>query len=164
MRIVFLDFDGVITTSGTYKRATKVMIPQAWGPPEPHWPNPLELISRPLLANVSDLALQIGAGIVLTTSWRENYKREKLEGWLREAGLHKDVQIIGETPEKPGIRGNEIHAWMEDHPSITKTDIVILEDKEDVFPYRGRQVKTSFVGSNAGFTQRHLVRALRLFP
>ena len=161
MRIVFLDFDGVITTSGTYKRATKVMVPQAWGEAKAVWPNPIELITPDLVANVSTLCLRAEAGIILSTSWRNEFTQPKLDEFLRATGLDASIPILGVTPNT-GHRGKEIAASVEAH-GLTKNDICILEDEEDVSPFRGRQIKTSFVGSRPGFTARHLTRALRLF-
>ena len=161
MRAVFLDFDGVICTSGTYKRATKVMVPQAWGPARLSWPNPLELIAPPLVLNVSTLCLRAEASIILSTSWRHQFTPPKLDEFLRATGLDASILILGVTP-RLGHRGKEIEASVEAH-GLTKNDICILEDEEDVTPFRGRQIKTSFVGSRSGFTERHLVRAFRLF-
>jgi len=161
VRTVFLDFDGVICTSGTYKRATKVMVPQAWGPAEAMWPKANELIAPDLVVNVSTLCLRAEASIIFSTTWRELYPHDRLCGFLHEAGLDTSIPILGRTPSI-GHRGKEIAASVEAH-GLTKNDICILEDEEDVSPFRGRQIKTSFVGSRPGFTARHLTRALRLF-
>ena len=161
-RTLFLDFDGVIATSGTYKRARSALIPQAWGPPEKVWTHPGEdLLSAELAANVQELCVLTGAQVVLSTSWRNLYSLETLKGWLTTKGL--TAEVVGVTPVLYGkTRGTEIDAFMHTR-DLTAQDIVILEDEEDVRPYRARQVKTSFMGSNAGFTKRHLARALKLW-
>ena len=162
MRVVVLDFDGVICTSGTYKRARVELVPQAWGSPTKTWTHPGEdLLCADLAANVQELCVKAGAQIVLSTSWRNMYPLETLKGWL--AAKRLTAEIVGVTPDLFGKRrGMEIDAWMAAN-GRTAPDIVILEDEEDVAPYRGRQIQTCFNGSRPGFTRRHLARALRLW-
>lgn len=160
-KVLFLDFDGVITTSGTYKKATVIQVPQAWGPSEPMWPNPIELISPLLVANVSEVCLQAGAGIVFTSDWRAKYKQEQLQSWLHECGLDQSIPFYGNTCFL-GHRGEEILCFVEEN-SLKKENFVILEDEQDVTPFRGRQVQTFFNGPRQGFTERHVRIALRLF-
>jgi hypothetical protein len=183
VRIVFLDIDGVLATSGTYKRARVELVPQAsakplavptegrgsppvggatqaWGSPTKTWTHPGEdLLCADLAANVQELCVKADARIVLSTSWRNLHPLETLKGWLAAKGL--TTEIVGVTPDLFGKRrGMEIDAWMAEN-GRTAPDIVILEDEEDVAPYRGRQIQTCFNGP--GFTRRHLARALRLW-
>lgn len=161
MRVVFLDFDGVIATASTYKVAYTVRVPTAWGESETHWPRPYELIDPRLVANVQKLCTEAEAAVVLSTSWRESHPLADLTLWLRNAGL--TAEVLGTTPVFPGEpRGKEIVAWMESN-GRTAPDVVILEDDEDVAPLRGRQIRTAFGGPRQGFTDRHLRRALRLW-
>lgn len=160
MRIVFLDFDGVVTTNSSYRGAPCIEVPQAWGPPETVWTNPPGLLVPGLVANVQALCEASEASIVISSDWRKMHRFDDLVAWLRSSGL--SAPVVGATPVLHTPRGLEIQAWVEQN-SLTPQDLVILEDEEDVRPYRGRQVRTAFGGPRQGFTERHLRTALRMW-
>lgn len=157
VRVVFLDIDGVVATSSSYKKARFVQGP--WGGPAI---DPSSLLSPRLVANVQRLCDVSGAVVVISSSWRTMHSLEHISAWLRSAGL--TAPVIGATPDLgPGAtRGDEIKAWMDAH-AVRPKDVVILEDDEDVGPLRSRQVKPTFDGPHQGFTPRHVNIALRLF-
>lgn len=157
MKIVFLDFDGVIATKTSYANAK--LKPQGLGI------DPLDLLVPELVDNVNELCTRAGADVVISSSWRNLYHLDQLRDWLKRAGLQANV--IGATPnlfwtDLPSTRGLEIKVWATNN-KLGRKDLVILEDEEDVRPYRGRQVQTCFQGVHQGFTKRHLKRALRLW-
>ncbi|MEQ1494453.1 MAG: HAD domain-containing protein [Novosphingobium sp.] len=146
-RYVFLDFDGVIVTSSSYKRVKD-------------WEGAGSALIEPrLVANVQTLCEKSGARVVISSAWRLVYAPDYLNEMLRDAGLRVDV--AGQTP-RVGHRGEEIRRWCQLY-NAAEEDIVILEDEEDVSPFRHRQVRTTFTGTRCGFTERHLSRALRLW-
>lgn len=114
MRIIFLDFDGVLMTL-----RTKVADQTTWSGSEPD-PLVLKLLWRCCAANeASGKPIRL----VLSTAWRSNELvcRDKLgpvECWL-----HPDC--------KTGDRGNrpvEIADWLAAHPEVT--DYHILDDED----------------------------------
>ena len=152
MKVVFLDFDGVICTTSTYKRWRKTP-----GSSE----HPEELFDRKLVANVQTLCERSGAVVVLSTSWRHKFPLDDIRAWLEEAGLK--AAVVGRT-EYRGVRVNEISWYMGEHePVLYPKDVVILEDAEPMLHLEGRTVRTTFEGPHPGFTERHLKYALRLF-
>lgn len=152
-RTVFLDFDGVIATQRSYNALPSTALRDQF---------PERLIVPQLVANVDELCCRAEANVVISSAWRELYPLSDLRRWLAEAGL--TARIIGQTPVLGVRRGLEIQQYLEGLPALYDADdIVILEDDEDVSPFRRRQVQTSFRGQHQGFTQRHLSRALRLW-
>lgn len=156
-RVVFLDFDGVIATNTSYKNARLSVCGVGV--------ETQDLLVPELVANVNELCEKAEAKIVISSTWRRLYPLDRLRDYLKVAGLR--VEVIGITPDlleevKSSSRGLEIKTWAAAH-GISREDLVVLEDEEDVRPYRGRQVKTCFGGPRQGFTKRHLRRALRLW-
>lgn len=167
MRTVFLDIDGVVATDSSYRNAPCIRVPQAWGPAETVWTDPPGLLVPGLVRNVQVLCETAGASVVISSSWRTMHPISDITLWLQSAGL--TAPIIGQTPRlfgvpanQPNARGLEIQQWVEAN-HLEPGDILVLEDKEDVRPYRARQVKTTSHGHRQGFTERHLRVALRLW-
>lgn len=156
-RIVFLDFDGVIATNTSYKNAK----PSVHGT----GPETQDLLVPDLVANVNELCEKGGAQVVISSTWRTLFSFESLCYYLKTAGLK--VKVIDVTPDLLGeveksTRGLEIKAWAVKH-GLAREDLIVLEDEEDVRPYKGRQIQTCFHGPHQGFTKRHLRRALKLW-
>jgi len=123
MKIIFLDFDGVICTQASYKDAEKKHGLESDG-----FPPPLHLILKSRVARVQEICDKTGAKIVISSMWRVLYKWGVLKGFLRHHGL--TAEIIDQTPSG-GLsrdRGLEITQWMQLHPDISWDDIVILDD------------------------------------
>lgn len=79
---------------------------------------------------VSEFCQEYDYSIVVSSSWRteDNYKE-----CLRNAGLREGIAIDGCTPvSRIHLRGDEIHAYLEEHPEIT--GFLIFDDlPEDCF-------------------------------
>lgn len=168
MKVVFLDFDGVVMTAASYQSGPRVRKPgssdedHAWSRLDPE-----------LVANVSELCRAAGADIVLSTAWRSMYNGLALERALRRRGLADEVRVIGQTPDltrtagglyRPVPRNDEVRAWLdENRPGWTARDVLVLDDEDHAWsaPLRARWVRSSF--TDGGFTRDHLARALRLF-
>ena len=157
-RIVFLDIDGVLATARTYQGAPFIRVPVPWGEPETVWTDPRGLLDPKLAANVEALCEAAGAGLVVSSDWRRAHDLETLAGWFASVGL--TAPLLGATPILGPPRGAEIQRVVESM-GLEPADFLILEDVEDVRPYRGRQIQTTFNGPRPGFTERHLRRALR---
>ena len=118
LRIIFLDFDGVIT----------------W--PDSHWnvdPNKLKLLESILEST--------GAKIVISSSWRGTCKNgqefiDKILGSRRAiaSAVSKDSLFIKSIYDVTGIgacRGDEIKQWLDDHQGQVES-YVILDDDSDM--------------------------------
>lgn len=126
MKILFLDFDGVITT---YQ--SKWMIDM----------NKVKIIN-----NICD---KTDAKIVVTSSWRIGYAgvvsafHEFLKQYFIKheyEGIFKYIfnkfinNIVGMTDSVGTCRGNEIKFYMNEHPEVE--NYVIVDDDSDMFDYQ----------------------------
>lgn len=139
MKVVFLDFDGVLNSEEWYwKGGTLAVVPT-------FDPACVERLRRILDAT--------GAAVVLTTAWRVNGV-ERCIGWLAEAGL--ECRVIGRTPRLRGDRRDEIRAWLVRH-GATVERFVVLDDSEDADIGGGRFVRTDW---RRGLQDDHVERAV----
>ncbi|WP_148716474.1 HAD domain-containing protein [Chitinolyticbacter meiyuanensis] len=124
MKVLFLDFDGVLNS---IKTAT------AFG----GYPLSLDQVGM-----FDQTALQLirnlrgaGVSIVLSTTWRLFCEQRDIE---RAMGF----ELAGETPRsESGRRGEEIKAWLDANPDVT--DYAIVDDDSDMLPEQlSRFVKT----------------------
>lgn len=126
MKIIFLDFDGVITT---YNSKWKIDM------------NNIKIIN--------DICDKTNAKIVVTSSWRIGHRGDVLafNGYLTqyiiEHNYLDNVQdtfdkfignIVGMTESIGGWRGDEIKLYMNEHPEVE--NYVILDDDSDMCDYQ----------------------------
>ena len=106
MRVVFLDFDGVLHRAG--------------GPPGTslpfEWTDELAALLKPF----DDVF------IVVHSSWREQFSVEMLREFLDPVG-HRLIGVVAE-----GAKGAAVEAFLREHPEIT--DALIVDDQADEFP------------------------------
>lgn len=106
MKVLFLDIDGVVNCSSTMQRHGAFIG-----------------IDPRLAARVKKIKKATGCKIVLSSTWR-------LNGESRAEVVRHGLHFIDITPEaRSGIRGNEIYAWLQDHPEVTR--YAILDDDSD---------------------------------
>lgn len=106
MKILFLDIDGVVNCSTTGLD-----------------PNGFLGIDKYMAFLVGKIVMQTECKIVLSSSWKHG--KEAKEQVKKQ--VYKFIDI---TPDCPGDRGNEIKAWLDDHPEVTK--YAILDDDSDM--------------------------------
>lgn len=161
LRVIFLDIDGVVLPFDVPTREAQ-----------------LDCARR-----VNELAKLARAKVVISSSWRgdavaevgdDNWRSAHLSPawrgqwyWLTTvAGL--DVEVIGVTPVfgslstvEPGVRGEEILAWLSEHPEVTSW--IAIDDWEIWLgpKLNGRCVITE--GKRIGFDEKSLQKALKLF-
>jgi len=152
MKVIFLDIDGVLTTSKTGYDS-------------------FDFDSTNLLSWIIRLT---GAFIVLSSTWRFGEWSEVLDSIRRGSQRHSrwsrrparqysqdnsDIvaRIIGRTSGRGGERGAEIDAWLKKNPGVTS--FVILDDDSDMEPHSGRLVQTS---TEHGLRRRNAEAAIRL--
>jgi hypothetical protein len=159
VKIVFLDFDGVLNSRASHGKADMVHpddVSVRLGM------RGLDLVHVPPL---NQILRESGAKIVLSTTWRILYPLERLTALLEWLGV--EAPVVGVTPRgafdpKRGlymssVRGLEIQDWLDNHPGVT--DFVILDDSSDMAHLMPKLIQTD---DATGLTQAHVAPALRL--
>ena len=148
MRIVFLDFDGVLNWRAHVERA-----------PTPHGPG-IDHLAEEAVARVERLCVEAHAGIVVSSTWRLHFELPVLRDMLRTKGL-ATTPVHDITPMIPNRRGRgqEIQLWLDAAPRARGWSVegmVILDDQPDMLHLMPWLVQSSF---EAGLTDEHLVAA-----
>ena len=118
MKVVFLDFDGVITTPGS------------------KWNISIELVKR-----VKTICDKTDAKLVISSTWQHgNSAKEWLEesvliksykGWLKKFFVDYTYDVTGRHAYNGSTaRGAEIKAWLIKHPEVE--NYVIIDDEDDM--------------------------------
>jgi HAD domain in Swiss Army Knife RNA repair proteins len=149
MRIVFLDFDGVLNADTAEVDTSSEMWSAAW-------------LDATMVARMARLVQEANARVVVSSSWRQRRSREELESILAERGFTQGVHDV--TPRLPRppegerfIRANEIAAWLATHPDVT--EFVILDDDPELGDLAARHVH---VDSTRGLTDEDVSRAMTI--
>lgn len=132
MKVLFLDIDGVLNTSNTYKE-----IRNEW---QITGKRRID-IDEFRLEHLKRIVDETGAKIVLSSTWRTFFCREneqlktnfdkgyELENMFEKHGL----KIYDITPyDANRYRENEIRKWLEEHPLVT--DFVIIDNESYDLP------------------------------
>jgi NAD-dependent DNA ligase len=102
-----------------------------------------------------------GAQVVASTTWRKHHTRVDLQALLAARGFAHSIcdytPDLSKYPYDGTTRGQEIHAWMQANPHVTS--IVILDDDDQMEPYRDRLVH---VNPFVGLTDRDVEIAIQL--
>jgi hypothetical protein len=138
MKVLFLDFDGVLNNH----KSTVL--------------DDGEIFSKAACKNLRHLMREEpDLLIVVSSSWRHGglpYVRHVLE----KNGINKD-KVIGITGIEPGNRGHQIKCFLDKHPEITS--FIIFDDENDMEPLIDKLIKTS---SYIGLTSEHVEKAIKL--
>jgi len=134
VKLVFLDFDGVIVTQKT--RYMK-------GDPE-------------CIAALNRIVETTGAAVVVSSCWRLGMNVVELRELLRDWGF--EGKVIDRTAAMLPDRGNEIAAWLESCPRDVER-FVILDDDADMVHLKPRLIQTS---GDIGLTEDDAARAIAM--
>ena len=147
MKVVFLDFDGVLN-SGEFAAS-----------PRNDNPGGLLGLDWKAIARLNRLILLTGAKVVVSSTWRLDDDVPGLRALLGEAGF--DGEVIGMTPSLNGPRGLEIQAWLDSAPlfGVDVEQFVIVDDDSDMEHLGDRLVKTTF---QDGLQDEHVEKAAAL--
>lgn len=125
MKVLFLDFDGVVN---------KYM----WQPVDDKMQVKYNreydgiLNDEQALYWVNDLCLKYNLSIVVTSTWRRFYSNtEELATILYRSGLNEDILVSGKTDVLNLTPGEEIAYYLFTHPDIT--EFVIIDDSLKMF-------------------------------
>lgn len=155
-RVIFLDMDGVISTWRAHKAQPEKPLPDRW-------------IDAEAMANLNRLCEQSGASVVISSTWRLNRTREEFQTILSRNGFTGALHHCWRTKDMAApigsgglwwavIRGDEVRAWLSDHPAEQIERHVILDDDSD-FHSDQPLVRTDF---QIGLTEAHVAAALAL--
>ena len=112
MKVLFLDIDGVVNKRENYDRSRNT------------GPYPIDSYCAFLVGRIQ---LQTGCEVVLSSSWRHHP-----EGVQNVS--ERVVRLLDKTPYLPGIRGDEVQAWLDKYPEFDK--YAILDDDMDFYVYQ----------------------------
>lgn len=146
MKVIFLDFDGVLTT-----QRTCVAFDSGW------WmtPDPVAI------ALINNLCKFSGAEIVVSSTWREVYGFATIKLYLQSHGIsHEFLHKDWATPSLKGSqRGEEIKLWLDNNPTVSA--FLIIDDNDDMLD----EQKPYFVKTDPlnGFLWEHYLKALQIF-
>jgi hypothetical protein len=124
---IFLDIDGVLNTyhyRARQKELTGQSSPKNWCPSA--------------CANIVRLVELHGAGVVVSSNWKDLYKLPELRDLFANNGIPASY-IIDLTPSEvpvhagAGFRGIEIQRWLDDH-SVNGSPYLIIDDDSTVLP------------------------------
>ncbi len=151
VRIIFLDFDGVLnSTDYAYRSKSNGGLIGL----DPQAGMKLQLLAQTARADV-----------VVSSTWRLYRKRTELCDLLR--GIGYTGRVLGKTPDLAHInvnmsvpRGAEIEMWMRENARRYPVEsFVILDDDSDMTPHQARHVKTHFA---VGLTFADVDKALAI--
>lgn len=134
MKVIFLDFDGVLNHEAFYKQRLNDPNFSADNYPITEFdPNCIEILNY--------ICATTDAKVVISSSWRHGRTVEQLRDLLYSVGFIYPMRIISKTPtltDDDCVRGNEIEKWMKLNRELigkyfTEYDeYVILDDDNDM--------------------------------
>lgn len=168
MKIVFLDFDGVVITPESRKqgdKARKIFYGGWAGGDDGHEFS----FDRELLRHIQFICQQTNAKIVVISQWRLYRDAHLIPTWFIERGL--TIEVVGYTedlatnlddpeimPNEHKDRADEIAKWLEEHPEVSS--FVILDDMQCA----GRLHPVNFIlcNPNIGITKEQCLQAINI--
>ena len=150
MRLVFLDFDGVLNSHDFLYRWQEKSARDA----VEFTGNEHLMLDPVAVGRVNEILATTGAKVVVSSSWRHGWTIERLREILAAAGFVGEV--IDYTPPYGKDRGHEIDEWLQDHDE-GHDPFVILDDDQDMSHMGKYLVKTTF---EHGLLDIHVEEAL----
>ena len=158
MKIIFLDFDGVLNSWRFFKdsHANGLLLFR-----------PADQIDPKAIRWLNELITKSGAKVVVSSAWRLLHTLDELRAMLGEKGFAGEVidrteslswQMVERGPiVAKAQRGDEIDLWVRAHAEVES--FVILDDDSDMAMHAGRLVQTS---CRKGLKQIHVEQAIAL--
>ena len=158
MKIIFLDFDGVLNHENYYnERINKKFI----GYPE----YPYSEFDKDTILNLNKIVLETNAKVVITSTWRQSRTIEELQKLLNYFGFIGEIIDVTPSLRNLGdhvLRGNEIYKWIIENVNdyFSFNEYVILDDDIDMLYYqRNNFIK---VNSKYGLTSLDAKNAIKI--
>lgn len=151
MKVIFLDFDGVLCNHESITAGYKARSAPAQDPYGPH-PDCVAALNRIVEAT--------GAVIVVSSTWRKcKNPRANMRETLARWGV-KGI-VIDVTPTlKDVIRGDEIAQWLNSYSRHPIESFVILDDDSDMGLLKNRLVQCSNVEGLTLADAQHAIQLL----
>ena len=148
MKVVFLDYDGVVNTEMWNREGTESKY---------NFPKDRKVNNFQAVQWVSEFCEQNDYKIVVTSTWRlyKNYQKCLING-----GLRSSIEILGKTKELSDKgwreqRGYEIQLYLQEHPEIT--EYLIFDDENFLLPeQKDHLIQTD---PDVGFTIKNYYQA-----
>lgn len=160
MKVIFLDFDGVINSAEFMKarhkaKETKDIDRNSERDEKSKFNWYISMISEEHVSRLNQIVKATGAKIVVSSTWRILHDVEELSAFLKAKGFIGE--IIDRTPRFGGApRGEEITCWLDNN----KVDrFVILDDDSDMCGLKHKLVHTSW---QTGLQPEHVVKAIEM--
>lgn len=149
MKVIFLDFDGVLNSTRTYLAREKIISSskvQQRFLTHGEIDSGFDIVAVGLLRRLVD---KLGAVIVISSSWRYSMSIEMIRRMFTNEFEWEDADdvIIGMTPRSnTGRRGEEIQNWIDNKTvGISNFQYVIIDDSSDMEDHQfDRFVKTDY--------------------
>lgn len=151
MKVIFLDFDGVLNSSASFLMESRKKRALALTSPEEAKEYRVNATFSEVCASnfqyILDKCPEVK--IVISSTWRMQHTMEELTRQLDNYGIDSS-RVIGKTPRAcsgrlflPAPRGDDISEYLESHPEVT--DYVILDDNSDMTVHMDKLVKTTWL-------------------
>lgn len=119
MKVIFLDFDGVLNSEGSFRHEVRRKNRRISDTLNPVACSNLQYI----------LEQDSSVKIVISSTWRRLHTMVDLQNILNNYGVEA-ARVIGKTPMVfSGHRGHEIKLWLDENPNVTQ--YVIIDDDDD---------------------------------
>lgn len=162
MKIIFLDFDGVVNSM----RFCEELYARREGSLTGGSTATREMIDPVAITRLNKLIEETGAVVVVSSSWRKIFDMQTLQGILNAKGFIG--KIINVTPDlsheitnrtdRSRERGDEIARWLQDN--APDASYIVFDDDSDMTAVRERFIQTSW---GYGLLDEHIDRARELF-
>jgi len=130
MKILFLDFDGVINSSSWIRQVHEKRSNDDWS----FMSRNHEEFDPSLVQMICDLVNETQATVVVSSSWRILHTLEEINEFLIDAGWSVDLPIDITPRTARGFRGDEVEMWLKEHPEVLAH--VIIDDDGDFHPHQ----------------------------
>ena len=130
MKLIFLDYDGVINT---------IILENGKLAPHFYHPNDGKVNNSEAVKWLNLLCLETGAKIVVSSNWRKFANYQEV---LRNSGLDETIEIIGKTPVLEE-RYQEIQAYLDEFPY--EIDNYVILDNRRIKGFSNHQVKCNII-------------------
>lgn len=158
MKVVFLDFDGVLNNSTHINKVVDELDDLAHrGISTASLTSYAKHLDPQAVLLLNQILDASGAVVVVSSAWRFAHSMGDLQRLLNLRGF--TGRVIDTTPALRGTsRGTEILMWLDGHPDVVES-FVILDDDDDMSGLEEYLVLTS---SLTGLTEQDVVLALEV--
>jgi HAD domain in Swiss Army Knife RNA repair proteins len=151
MKVIFLDFDGVLNSEASFRYETRRKIL--------HVNETLSAIACSNLQYILDQDADVK--LVISSTWKKVFSMEKIKNILNSYGVNPS-RVMDKTPAVfSGDRAHEINLWLQEHPNVTK--FVILDDDSDVLNVKDPRGHVFMTTGEDGLLFKQAKQIARLF-